>query len=328
MAKAENVLALAARLFVGSRNRAFWNYFAGRGVARDTLDTFQIGYVPARPLLACLPLRAHAFLAVRLLDRRYYQATGALRARHTQSYSFPYVEGGDVLGMVFRSAGGELEESFRYCNLERQDEVPVAPGRVVSPTFYGEDGAMAADHITVVEGPVDMLRAWQAGIPNPVALCGLGVGDDRVLDLLREPRTVTLFLDWDAEGRRRTFGLALRFLRYQREQERAGESDPCARFPGHLQVVSPQDGLTWDDPGAAPSDDALIEIYDRRRFSFHEHVDRMLKKSLDLAEPWHRRIAKRFKEHGGYLGRPLNDPVRPRRKAGRTRGRTTRRLPQ
>lgn len=318
-----NVLELAAKLFVHARNRQFWDYFErDRKLTRETLDHFMIGFAPARPLLALQEFDAHNLMAAGLLDERHYRKTGVLQARHERMFSFPYLEDNEVLGMVFRSTVASKNEAAahggRYFNLDSCPSLPCPPGRVVRPFLYGPDGALLADPLTLVEGPVDMLRCWQAGITNVAALCGLGISDDRILELLQEPRTIRLFFDWDYEGRRRSFQLAMRYHRYLLEQE-ALQTDDLPVYRGRLEIVSVPDDWTktwekWDDPGAAPNDHELRSLHDDYYVDFRTHIDRVLTRALPSDLPWLDRIGERFVAQGGYLAMGLADPVRPGKK--------------
>jgi len=309
-----NILDHAAALFVEARTREFWRYFESRHISAETLDAFRIGYVPPSALLARVPEDVPQYLAIGLLDRRHYRRSGQLAPRHARTYSFPHTEASETVGMVFRVTSDDVEGS-RYYNLDKSDHLPFPPHRIIRPMFYGADG-LSETVITLVEGPVDMLRCWQAGIPNPVALCGLGVSDDGILDLLIQPRLVRLFLDWEPKGRRRTLGLALRYLRYMQEQEACGVG-PHPRYCGRLEVAVPSTRQTaeWDDddPGGAPSDADLRQIYHDSRMSAEEFVQRMVEVSTLPDDPWHQALARKYVASGGYLGRPLDDPVRPRR---------------
>lgn len=55
------------------------------------------------------------------------------------------------------------------------------------------------DGLVVVEGPWSVMKLWQAGFPNVVALAGVHISPDQT-QLLRLARRVTLFLDGDAAG--------------------------------------------------------------------------------------------------------------------------------
>lgn len=94
-----------------------------------------------------------------------------------------------------------------------------------------------ADGLTVVEGPWSVMKLWQAGIRNTVALCGAHVSYAQIA-LLKRARRVTLLLDGDATGRQATArNLASSFHPELRAIHLADGWDPADLTEDHLNEL-------------------------------------------------------------------------------------------
>jgi DNA primase len=78
----------------------------------------------------------------------------------------------------------------------------------------------SARGVILVEGPWSVMKLWQAGFDNAVALCGLGISYQQ-RQLLSQSRHITLFLDGDQAG------------------IRASARHAASKFHPHLRVVQP-----------------------------------------------------------------------------------------
>ena len=188
------------------------DYLIERGITQDSIETFKIGFAPL----------AWSWL----VDR----------ARDTP-YSPEILE---ACGLVLPNNRGGYYERFRgrvLFPIRDTLERPIAIGGRVVPSLYGEGEKIPpakyvnspetklysksknlyalnqcrgfiqkADkkNLVVVEGYTDVIAAWQAGLRNVVAACGTAINEQHLRVIKRFADTITLVLDGDEAGQKRT----------------------------------------------------------------------------------------------------------------------------
>ena len=187
-------------------------YLAERGITAETIRRFHLGFAPDRWDWLLERARGSEWSPailerVGLLRRRELgaSATGAghydwFRGRVMFSIrdarSRPIAFGGRVLPQLAD------DKSAKYINS------PETPLFSKSRELYGLDVARenfkAQGGAIVMEGYTDCLMAHQHGIPNCVAVLGTALGERHLQLLRRYTDSITLVLDGDAAGRRRT----------------------------------------------------------------------------------------------------------------------------
>jgi DNA primase len=181
-------------------------YLAERGITPETARQFHLGYAPNRWdwLLerAGSQWRPAILERVGLLRRReagdgYYDwFRGRVMFSIRDGRSRPVALGGRVLPQLAD------DRSAKYINS------PETPLFSKSRELYGLD--LARDHFKepggaiVMEGYTDVLMAHQHGVRNVVAVLGTALGERHLQLLRRYTDSITLVLDGDDAGRRRT----------------------------------------------------------------------------------------------------------------------------
>ncbi len=270
-----NALEAAADLFVACRTKAFFEYFVNeRRIKRETLDLFRVGYSP--PWLSFnVPETLRApFIACRLLSVRGNKT----EVPFGNLYSFPYLGLNGVRGFQFRNVQTDEDEEKRFWHLPIQTKIPFPPGKVERPTFYERPVKGIHMTTTVVEGPIDVLMCHQAKLPHPRGLSGLSINPKDFLLALRNKK-VYLMLDWDTEGRRKTFQIAYQYTQMKRP--------PCA-----LTVIEGPWGH-GKDPGDC-TEDELKEIHTGYRYTPAQFVNRWISRGLDPLDPYQTKLAQRL----------------------------------
>jgi DNA primase len=182
-------------------------YLAQRGISPDCAQRFHLGFVPDRwdwllersrgtqwtpPVLERVGLLRRKELGGGYYDWFRGRVMFSIRDARSRCVAF----GGRVLPQLAD------DRSAKYINS------PETPLFSKSRELYGLD--FARDHFKtaggaiVMEGYTDCLMAYQHGINNVVAVLGTALGERHLQLLRRYTDSVTLVLDGDEAGRRRT----------------------------------------------------------------------------------------------------------------------------
>jgi DNA primase catalytic core len=188
-------------------------YLAGRGINDETRKHFQVGLAPQSADKLLKRAAAKGIPNQALIDAGIVgeAAGGRLYDRFSGRLIFPiWNMSGHVIGFGGRILAGE--------GAAKDDQAttrPASPKYVNSPesafyhkskVLYGlnfaRNGMDKTGEAVIVEGYMDLLALWQAGIRNAVAVSGTALTKDHVQILSRFARKVFLFLDGDAPGRK------------------------------------------------------------------------------------------------------------------------------
>jgi DNA primase len=179
-------------------------YAKSRQLKKEAFSNFGIGFAPLGNLFVKAALSAK-FTEELLLKSGLVKRNDkgmlydALRARLV----FPiYIDAKKIAGF-----GGRIIPSF--C---REDEKPPkylnSPESAVyqkSQILYGLpqaiDAIRSTGEVYVVEGYLDVIGLWQAGVKNAVATCGTALTEEHVQKLSRIAKKVVMLFDGDDAGR-------------------------------------------------------------------------------------------------------------------------------
>lgn len=171
------------------------DYFLSRGVSEQSLQTFALGYAPSawQSLVQAFSADIEGLMAlglVRVSEKgRHYDL---LRDR----VIFPIRDG---RGQVIAFAGRALDDSVpKYIN--SPDSVVFHKGQVLYG--YYESRKMKAAGWLVVEGYMDVIALYQAGIFGAVAPMGTAMNAQQMGRLLNLDPVLTLCFDGDSAGQK------------------------------------------------------------------------------------------------------------------------------
>ncbi|HKY73776.1 MAG TPA: DNA primase [Patescibacteria group bacterium] len=178
------------------------DYIASRGITKETITTFKLGFA----------LNSWDALQKYLVGRKKYTEKELLDAglviqgtSHKQPYDrfrgrlmFPLTDAqGRVVGFSGRVLDPKIKEA-KYINspettLYHKSEL-LFGFSTVRPLIKKED------EVFIVEGELDALSSYQAGIKNIVAIKGSALTEQQVKLLSRTVKNITLALDADSAG--------------------------------------------------------------------------------------------------------------------------------
>lgn len=179
-------------------------YLTKRGLTQETIDHFDIGYVPAERTIL------KTFLTNQGVDYQTMRASGLftendsgeLFDRFNDRVMFPLK---DVHGNVIGFSGRVLtkgEQQAKYLNS------PETKLFTKSDVLFNLDAAQrefkAAGGALLFEGFMDVIAAYQAGVPTGIASMGTSLTADQVGIISHYTRQVTVCYDGDAPGQKAT----------------------------------------------------------------------------------------------------------------------------
>lgn len=191
--------------------RAAREYLNRRGLAADTIAEFGIGYAPGGGRLARvlenegLPIEQ---IQLSGLAQKSTEGTG-LYDRFRQRLMFPiWNERGQLIAFAGRALDDEQQP--KYLNS------PESPIYKKSYVLYNLQRARSEvrkrERVVLVEGYMDVIGVWAAGVKEVVASCGTALTAEQVRMIGRHTRNVVVNFDPDAAGRNAAERSILLFL--------------------------------------------------------------------------------------------------------------------
>ena len=243
--------ALAREYFIAALNdpakgEAARRYLERRGLTKDTIATFGLGFAPdawdgfmayARPKGLSYEVLANAGLLVQNEQGRFYD-------RFRGRVMFPVVnDSGRTVAFGARTLDPAGEP--KYLN---SSESPVyQKGRILYGLYHARDAIRQENSVLIVEGYMDVLQLMQAGIRNVVATCGTALTREHGAILRRYADRIILLFDGDEAG--------------IRAASRAGDVLLEAGIEGHVALLP--GGEDPDTLVSAEGPEALRSIAER-----------------------------------------------------------------
>lgn len=212
---------LAAQYFSANLEKApklVKDYAVSRGLSADVVKAFSIGFAPeGRDALAQI-LRKQKVSEETMLQTGLVRRgqSGELYDTFRARLIFPvYIDPRRIAGFGGRIIPELLSEEQRQ-NLPKYLNSPETPIYQKKRIFYGLPLAMDAIRQTktvyMVEGYMDVIGLWRAGVKNVLATCGTAVSEQHIQRLSQLARKVNVLFDGDSAGREaaaKTFSLFL-----------------------------------------------------------------------------------------------------------------------
>lgn len=177
------------------------DYILGRGIAKKSLETFKIGFSPP----------GWDGLQKYLVGKKNYQPEllekaglispnrrGGYYDRFRNRIMFPLR---DYQANVCGFAGRVIPPSDDEAKYINTSETPVyRKSRLLYDLSVTRGAIRKADQAVVVEGELDMISSYQAGVENSVAIKGSALTEDQLIVLKRYTQNLVLALDADFAG--------------------------------------------------------------------------------------------------------------------------------
>ena len=175
-------------------------YLEKRGLTKETIDTWQIGYAPDDyQLLEKSLLGKGARTQDLVLAGVSGQSARGTYDRFRGRITFPILDfAGQVVGFSAR-----ILEDLDVAKYINSPESPVySKSRVLFGLYQARTAIRVQDYLALVEGQMDCIKAYQAGFLNTVATSGTAVTVEQLKLISRLTKNITLCFDSDDAGQR------------------------------------------------------------------------------------------------------------------------------
>jgi DNA primase len=190
-----------ARQLDTAEGRVAAAYLEERGLDRETLPRFGLGYAPsAGDALYRLLKQKYPDKLLELSGLFSRDASGRMYDRFRRRIMFPIAnESGKVIAFGGRALGDDMP---KYMN---SPETPIySKSNVLYHLDRAKEGVRQSDFAVLVEGYMDTIAVARAGITNVVASCGTSLAESQVKLLGRFTRRIIVNYDPDTAGQAAT----------------------------------------------------------------------------------------------------------------------------
>ena len=230
-------------------------YLQQRGLLPPAVEAFRLGYAPEQWswLLDRANAAGHAATVLKEIGLAQSREQGGFYDFYRGRLIFPIFDvqnraislGGRVLPAIAEREENMGRHAAKYIN------GPETPIYTKSDHLFGlnlvRPAVEKSRHLVIVEGYTDVMMAWQAGLQNVVAVQGTALNDRHIRLIRRFADHVTLVLDGDEAGIRRTNDILNLFV--------AEDMD--------LRIMIPPEGLDPCDYLLKYSASQFVELLDR-----------------------------------------------------------------
>ncbi len=195
----------AVEFFRANMTDDIWEYALGRGLTRETITEFEIGYAPPSSdlLLRHLVKRGLSMQDIEGSGLVFRTERGTYWDRFRGRLMFPlYNHVGKVVGFTGRimPQANAPADIAKYVN---SPETPIFQKSKILYGFHKSKGAIReAGTAVLVEGQMDFLMSYQSGVKNVIATSGTALTADHLLALRRIAEKLLLCFDNDEAGQR------------------------------------------------------------------------------------------------------------------------------
>jgi len=164
-------------------------YLKKRKITEQTMKDFMIGYAPSSSFM-------HEYLNKKGFTNQEIAAAGS-PDRFYKRIIFPIV---DVMGNVLGFTGRVLDPNIQPKYLNTSETVIFHKGRILYNLVHARGEIKLAKTTVVVEGQMDVISSFQAGVKNVVATSGTALTPEHLQILFRYTPNITFAFDSDTAG--------------------------------------------------------------------------------------------------------------------------------
>lgn len=181
------------------RDQKAMNYVQNRGISKESIRAFALGYAPKYPKLLEKIKSSGSFSKKAILDSGLFvEKNNTLRDKFFDRIMFPIrSKRGEVIGFTARQNEGN-EYGPKYMN------TPETPVFHKSYNLFGQyesrQEIRKQDLAIICEGSTDVIAAHQHGVKNIVAPLGTSITKEQLEGLSNTTKNILFFFDDDSAG--------------------------------------------------------------------------------------------------------------------------------
>ena len=174
-------------------------YLIDRNFNQSTIDTFNLGYSSTSPKALLETLQKNNLNANALKQSGlFYESDKGYFDRFRSRLIFPI---NDKVGKIIAFAGRVIDNNQNIAKYINSPETPIYNK---SKTFYGLDKASDSirknKFVVIVEGYFDLMRLYQNGLTNVVAISGTSFTDQHASIIKQYTENIFIAFDGDSPG--------------------------------------------------------------------------------------------------------------------------------
>jgi len=188
------------QLFQSQKGKEVLNYLKKRGLRKETIYKWKIGFAPrVKDFL-------YKFLISRGFQREDLKKTGIIKEKGGRVFDFFFLRiifpifdlHGNVVAFAGRVLPGIEEEGGKYIN--SPNHLLYNKSKILYGLNFAKEEIKSKKEAILVEGYFDVLLSWQEGTKNVVAPCGTSFGDSHMRLLKRFTQNLIFSFDMDDAG--------------------------------------------------------------------------------------------------------------------------------
>lgn len=199
------ILELAKRfyskqLYSNNKNKIL-KYLRDRGISDDLIKKFNLGFAPNGWHFLEDFLNKNNFFSDDIFDAGVLvkKDSGGFYDRFRNRIIFPIADSfGKTIGFTARILPGQNDSHAKYINTP--ESVLYHKSEVLYGLNLAKKSIKEKDQVIIMEGNMDVIASWQAGVTNVVAISGTALTKNQINILKRYTRNFILFFDSDQAG--------------------------------------------------------------------------------------------------------------------------------
>ncbi|MCX8016111.1 MAG: DNA primase [Patescibacteria group bacterium] len=292
------------------KNKAVQDYLLKRGLKKETISYWQLGFAPNQRDALLRFLLSNKFKIEDIVDSglviKSQKQNDSYFDRFRNRIIFPIFNHQDrIVAFTGRIFGESINEP-KYLNS------PESPIFNKSQILYGfsktKKDIREKNWVLLVEGQMDFLMAWQSGIKNVVATSGTALTEDQLRILKRITKNLVIGYDMDEAGRlaaERAIDLA-KFFDFQVKIVSLPEAKDIAEYASNYPEKLEEVIHKASDAGEYYYQKALSKYNPNNLLEKKQAIEFLLSKLAYIDNPveraeWLRRIAEDFQIKEEFL---------------------------
>lgn len=190
------------------------NYLINRGLTKETIKTFNIGYAPNSNIAVEFFKSQNIDLELMIEAGNISKniQTGEFYDTFKERIIFPIKDHKD---RVVAFSGRTMSNDKNIAKYYNTNETSVFKKREVLYNFSdARQHIVKEQEIIICEGYMDVIKSYQNGVKNIVALMGTNIDDQKIKEILSIANKITLSLDNDEAGINSSLEIGSRFLKH------------------------------------------------------------------------------------------------------------------